>query len=141
MRPLSDNHRVVIEATEPVVVNGNADELHRVILNLVDNAIRHTPRGSTITVTSRLDGSTAEVRVEDDGPGIPEEMWPSIFDRFVRHDGPGDRAKGKGTGLGLSIVRVIARSHGGSASVGDSPLGGARFVVRIPASRAAETAV
>ena len=141
LRPLSDNHRVVIEAAEPVVVNGNADELHRVILNLVDNAIRHTPRGSTITVTSRLDGSTAEVRVEDDGPGIPEEMWPSIFDRFVRHDGPGDRAKGKGTGLGLSIVRVIARSHGGSASVGDSPLGGARFVVRIPASRAAETAV
>ena len=60
-------------------------------------------------------------------------MWPTIFDRFVRHDGPGDRAKGKGTGLGLSIVRMIARSHGGSASVGNSPRGGASFVIRIPA--------
>ena len=134
--PISDEHDVVIDAPEPVVVSGNADELHRVILNLIDNAIRHTPPGSTITVTSRLDGDMAEVRVEDDGPGIPEEMWPTIFDRFVRHHGPGDRAKGKGTGLGLSIVRVIARSHGGTATVGKSDAGGAAFVVRIPAARA-----
>ncbi len=140
LRPLSDNHQIVIEAAEPVIVNGNGDELHRVILNLVDNAIRHTPEGSTITVTSRQDGATAEIRVEDDGPGIPEDMWPTIFDRFVRHDGPGDRAKGKGTGLGLSIVRVIARSHGGTASVGNSPQGGASFVIRIPAAKSAEPA-
>lgn len=133
LRPLSDGHRIVIAAPEPVVVTGNPDELHRVILNLIDNAIRHTPEGTTITVTCRLDGDMAEMKVEDDGPGIPEELWPTIFDRFVRNSGPGDRAKGKGTGLGLSIVRVIARSHGGSATVGDSPLGGACFVVRIPA--------
>ncbi len=138
LRPISEGHNVVLDAAGPVVVSGNGDEIHRVILNLIDNAIRHTPPGSTITVTSRLDGDTAEVRVEDDGPGIPREMWPTIFDRFVRHDGPGDRAKGKGTGLGLSIVRVIARSHGGSATVGDSPQGGASFVVRIPALRSTE---
>lgn len=138
--PISDEHEVVIDAPEPVVVNGNGDELHRVILNLIDNAIRHTPPGSTITVTSRLDGDMAEVRVEDDGPGIPEEMWPTIFDRFVRHHGPGDRAKGKGTGLGLSIVRVIARRHGGTATVGESSAGGACFVVRIPAARAESSA-
>ncbi|MBN8869536.1 MAG: HAMP domain-containing protein [Solirubrobacterales bacterium] len=136
LRPLCENHRVVLDVPEPVVVSGNADELHRVILNLVDNSIRHTPEETTITVTSRLDGDTGEVRVEDDGPGVPKEMWPTIFDRFVRHDGPGDRAKGKGTGLGLSIVRVIARSHGGTATVGDSPHGGASFVVRIPALKA-----
>lgn len=133
LRPISDHHNVVVDAPRPVNVRGSADELHRVILNLIDNAIRHTPEGSTITVTSRLDGDTAEIRVEDDGPGIPEKMWPTIFDRFVRHAGPGDRAKGKGTGLGLSIVRVIARAHGGNATVGVSPDGGASFVVRIPA--------
>ena len=100
---------MVLDAPEPVTVSGNDDEIHRVILNLIDNAIRHTPEGTTITVTTRLDGDTAELRVEDDGPGIPKELWPTIFDRFVRNTGPGDRAKGKGTGLGLSIVRVIAR--------------------------------
>ncbi|MCB8915107.1 MAG: HAMP domain-containing histidine kinase [Thermoleophilales bacterium] len=132
LRPLSENHQLVIDCPEPLVVSGNPDELHRVILNLVDNSIRHTPQGTTISVTGRPDGDMAEIRVEDDGSGIPKEMWPTIFDRFVRHDGPGDRAKGKGTGLGLSIVRVIARSHGGSATVGDSSQGGAAFTVRIP---------
>jgi signal transduction histidine kinase len=141
LKPLCDNHDVVLDSAGPVVINGNSDELHRVILNLVDNAFRHTPSGSTITVTSRLDGDLAELRVEDDGPGIPKDLWPTIFDRFVRHAGPGDRAKGKGTGLGLSIVRVIARSHGGNASVGDSPQGGASFVIRIPAARAVENTV
>lgn len=132
LRPLSDHHRIVLDTPGPVPVRGIQDELHRVILNLVDNAIRHTPEGTTITVTSRVDGDMAEIRVEDDGPGIPQELWPQIFNRFVRNTGPGDRAKGKGTGLGLAIVRVISRSHGGTASVGDSPQGGASFVIRIP---------
>lgn len=140
LRPLCDNHNVVLDNPAEVIVNGNGDELHRVFLNLIDNAIRHTPAGTTITVTSRLDGDTAELRVEDDGPGIPRDLWPTIFDRFVRNAGPGDRAKGKGSGLGLSIVRVIARAHGGTATVGDSPSGGASFVVRIPAARTADLA-
>lgn len=130
--PLSDHHELVVEAPEPVIVSGIGDELHRVILNLVDNAIRHTPQGTTIVVTTRIDGDTAELRVDDNGPGIPKDLWPTIFDRFVRNAGPGDRARGKGTGLGLAIVRVIARAHGGTATVGDSPRGGASFVVRIP---------
>ncbi|HNC05521.1 MAG TPA: HAMP domain-containing sensor histidine kinase [Solirubrobacterales bacterium] len=138
LRPLSDNHTIALDTPEAAVVEGNGDDLHRVILNLIDNAIRHTPAGSTITVTTRLDRDIAEIRVEDDGPGVPKEMWPTIFDRFVRHDGRGDRKKGKGTGLGLAIVRVIARSHGGSARVGTSPEGGASFVVRIPAIKPAE---
>lgn len=139
LRPISGGHEVTLAAPAPVFVEGNEDELHRVMLNLIDNAIRHTPKGSTITVSSHLDGDTAELRIEDDGPGIPREMWPTIFDRFVRDDGRGDRAaKGKGTGLGLSIVRVIARSHGGTATVGVSRSGGASFVVRIPALDPAE---
>lgn len=136
LRPLSDNHQIRLDVSEPVLVSGNPDELHRVILNLIDNAIRHTPHGTTITVTSRLDGDTAELKVEDDGPGIPDELRPTIFERFVRNTGPGDRARGKGTGLGLAIVRVIARKHGGTATVGDSPDGGASFVIRIPAGKA-----
>jgi len=135
LRPLSDHHEIVLQNPEPVPVSGIPDELHRVILNLVDNAIRHTPEGTSITVTSRCDGDMAEIRVEDDGPGIPRELWPQIFNRFVRNTGPGDRARGKGTGLGLAIVRVIARSHGGTATVGDSPQGGASFVIRLPLLR------
>lgn len=135
LRPLSADHRILLDTPEPVMVLGSADDLHRVIINLIDNGIRHTPPGSSIKVSVRLDGDTAELMVEDDGPGIPEELWPNIFDRFVRNAGPGDRARGKGTGLGLAIVRVIARSHGGNASVGRSARGGAAFTVRIPAER------
>ena len=136
LRPLSADHRILLDTPEPVTVLGSGDELHRVIINLIDNGIRHTPPGSSITVSVRLEGDTAELKVEDDGPGIPEELWPNIFDRFVRNAGPGDRARGKGTGLGLAIVRVIARSHGGNASVGRSAQGGAAFTIRIPAEKA-----
>jgi len=135
LKPLFEDHHLVLDTHGPVVVDGIGDELHRVIVNLIDNAIRHTPAGSTITVTTRLDADIAELRVEDDGPGIPVELRPTIFDRFVRNTGPADRARGKGSGLGLAIVKAIARSHGGSAAVGDSPRGGACFMVRIPAAK------
>ena len=66
--------------------------------------------------------------VEDDGPGIPEELRPRLFERFVRGRGDG----GGGSGLGLAIVRAVALSHGGSVAVERSATGGARFVVRLP---------
>ncbi|HTU14117.1 MAG TPA: HAMP domain-containing sensor histidine kinase [Solirubrobacterales bacterium] len=132
--PLSEHHRIELRADAPVIVNGAADDLHRVVLNLVDNAVRHTPEGSTITVTvgSKDDGERAWLSVADDGPGIPEELRPQIFDRFVRNTGPGDRASAKGTGLGLAIVSTIAKGHDGVATVGDSASGGAMFMVDIP---------
>lgn len=132
--PLSEGHRIEVEPGDPVILSGTADELHRVILNLVDNAVRHTPEGTTITVATSIDeeAGQAVLTVADDGPGVPEDLWPHIFDRFVRNTGPGDRAGSNGTGLGLAIVFAIAKGHGGIAKVGDSPSGGAMFSVLLP---------
>ena len=104
------------------------------MINLIDNAISHIGAGATITVATTADRErdTATLTVSDDGPGIPEEMRDQIFERFVRSAGPGDRSGRKGTGLGLAIVKAISEGHGGTASVGESPSGGAEFTVTIP---------
>lgn len=132
--PLSENHQIELDAPEPVVLEGTADELHRVILNLVDNAVRHTPEGTTITVATKVDEGRREavLTVSDDGPGVSEELRSHVFDRFVRNTGPADRAASNGTGLGLAIVFAIAKGHDGLATVGNSPSGGAEFSVRLP---------
>jgi signal transduction histidine kinase len=134
LRPLSDGHDIEVDLGSEAPVSGIPDDLHRVVINLVDNAVRHTPEGTTIRVavsSSEADG-TATLRVSDDGPGIPEDVRRQIFDRFVRSAGPGDRAKSNGSGLGLAIVQAIAVEHGGEAEVGDSPEGGALFTVTLP---------
>ncbi len=134
LRPLSDRHELVLDADSPVPVNGVVDDLHRVVINLIDNAISHIHDGATITVSTRSDPDTgvATLTVSDDGPGIPPEMRDQIFERFVRNAGPGDRSGRKGTGLGLAIVRAISEGHGGSATVGESPTGGAEFTIALP---------
>jgi len=136
--PLSEDHHIKLDAHAPVKVKGSADDLHRVVLNLVDNAVRHTPEGSTITVAvgTSDDGERALLTVSDDGPGIPVELRAQIFDRFVRNTGPGDRASANGTGLGLAIVSTISQSHDGTAEVGDSASGGAKFTVDLPVLKA-----
>jgi signal transduction histidine kinase len=121
-----------IENERPLPVDGNPDELHRLVLNLLDNAVRHTPPGSTIELRLRAAGNEAVVEVADDGPGIPPELREQIFERFVRGEGPADTAVGGGSGLGLAIVSAVAASHGGGAEAGKSELGGARFRVRLP---------
>src|SRR5204863_2572795 len=117
---------------------GNPDELHRLIRNLLENAVRHTPEKATVELTARRDGDEALLEVLDDGPGIPAEMETQVFDRFVRGEGPADTAAGGGSGLGLAIVRAVAESHGGSVSAGRSTYGGARFSVRLPLEKAAD---
>lgn len=114
-----------------LVVHGNPDELHRMIVNLVDNAIRHTPTGTNVEVSLTGTDGTANVEVCDDGPGVDPEMRERIFERFVHGEGPADQSTG-GVGLGLAIVRSVAESHGGTARVGDAASGGARFVVSLP---------
>jgi two-component system OmpR family sensor kinase len=121
-----------IENERPLPVDGNPDELHRMVLNLLDNAVRHTPAGSTIELRLRAEGEDAVVEVADDGPGVPPELREQIFERFVRGEGPADTAIGGGSGLGLAIVRAVATSHGGGAEVGESESGGAVFRVRLP---------
>jgi two-component system, OmpR family, sensor kinase len=125
--PVSDDHELSIDA-EPAVVDGVRDDLHRLALNLLENAVRHTPPGTRVLArTASVDGH-AELVVEDDGPGIPPELRENLFDRFVR----GGRDGGRGSGLGLAIVRAVATSHGGTVLLESPEHGGTRFVIRIP---------
>ncbi|MGK3200708.1 sensor histidine kinase [Amycolatopsis sp. MEPSY49] len=111
------------------VVRGHAGRLERVLRNLVDNAERHAKSRVTITLTAS-DGQ-AVLAVQDDGPGIPAEERDRVFDRFVRLDTDRAREDDGGAGLGLAIAAEIARSHGGSLRVADSP-SGARLELRLP---------
>jgi two-component system, OmpR family, sensor kinase len=128
--PMADRHELSISA-EPAIVEGVRDELHRLVLNLLENAIRHTPPGTTVQAATQSRDGQAVVTVQDTGPGIPPELQHRVFERFVR----GGRDGGRGSGLGLAIVRSVAQSHGGTVSV-ETPEGGTgtRFVIRIPAA-------
>jgi two-component system, OmpR family, sensor kinase len=134
VRPVADGHRLELSAAEPVAVEGDPDELHRLAVNLIDNGLRHTPAGTTIDIVVRRGDGAAELEVSDDGPGIPEAERQAVFSRFARVGGPGDLLADSGTGLGLAIVKAVAGSHGGSVEAGESPSGGARFTVRLPAT-------
>jgi signal transduction histidine kinase len=124
--PMADGHELTVDADE-AVVDGVRDELHRMALNLMENAIRHTPDGTHVSARVEATNGQVVVTVEDDGPGVPAELRDRIFERFVR--GTGDR--GSSSGLGLSIVRAVAQSHGGSVEL-EKAIRGARFVVRLP---------
>jgi two-component system, OmpR family, sensor kinase len=132
---LMGKRTLTIDNDRPLFVDGSPDELHRMVLNLLDNAVHHTPAGTTIELSLRQSGGEAIVEVGDDGPGIPIEMREQIFDRFVRGEGSADTAGGPGTGLGLAIVSAVAVSHGGSVEAVDSASGGALFRARIPLAK------
>ena len=117
-------------AVEPVQLCGDARLLEQVVRNLVHNALGHA-RGTVRVSTSAMGDDLAVLAVDDDGPGVPEDRREDIFERFVRLDVSRDRDHG-GVGLGLAIVAEIVRAHGGRIHVGDSPSGGARFVVELP---------
>jgi two-component system, OmpR family, sensor kinase len=115
-------------------VTGDERRLEQVLQNLVANAVRHTPRGGRIALTAApVEGDVAIV-VQDSGPGIPAEHLPHVFDRFYRVDSARDARSG-GSGLGLSIVRAVVEQHGGRISASNGAAGGARFELRLPASR------
>jgi two-component system OmpR family sensor kinase len=120
----------------PTLVNGDADALSTAIRNLVDNAIRYTPRGGRVRVTVRQSDGEIQVSVEDCGPGVPEKDREAIFSPLNR--GPSESADGnlEGHGLGLAIARRIVECHRGGVSVEDAAGSGARFVIRIPAAPA-----
>jgi two-component system, OmpR family, sensor kinase len=133
--PLMGDRTLSIDNDRPLRVEGSPDELHRMVLNLLDNAARHTPAGALIELSLREEGGDAVVEVGDDGPGIPAAMREQVFDRFVRGEGPADTAAGTGTGLGLAIVNAVASSHGGRVEAAESRSGGALFRVRIPLAK------
>jgi two-component system phosphate regulon sensor histidine kinase PhoR len=120
-----------LEAPEPVAVDADRDRLAQVAVNLVDNALRHTPAGGSVTVEVAQEAKWALLRVRDDGSGIPFADLAHIFDRFYVADR--SRSRGlSGSGLGLSIVRNLIEAHGGNVTV-ESVLGrGATFTCRLP---------
>jgi two-component system OmpR family sensor kinase len=138
LSPVAEEHELTV-SPGPAVIDANRDELHRLILNLIENAMRHTPAGTTIRAQSGTARGQALLVIEDDGPGIPTELHSRVFDRFVR--GQGD--SGSGTGLGLAIVRAVSESHGaevrltGAQEPGAGRGPGTRFEVRFPLSKEA----
>ncbi len=123
---------LTLEAPDAVPAVGERDELERLLLNLIENAIKYNRPGGRVRV--RLDARDSEliIEVRDSGIGIPEEALERVFERFYRVDKGRSRDQG-GTGLGLAIIKHVAQSHGGSIEV-ESKLGhGSTFIVRLPA--------
>lgn len=116
----------------PTEVSGDPGRLRQVVTILVDNALRHAPAGSSVTVSVRPDGPTGTLVVDDEGPGMRPEDLPRVFDRFYRAPG----ASGDGTGLGLAIAAWIVEHHAGRIEATNRPSGGARFTVQLPLTRA-----
>ncbi|MEU2605126.1 HAMP domain-containing sensor histidine kinase [Streptomyces albus] len=117
---------------EATLVRGDASRLQQVLVNLLANARTHTPEGTVVTARVRraAAGGGVAVQVEDDGPGIPRQTLPHIFERFARGDPSRSRSHGN-TGLGLAIVRAVVAAHGGEVSVTSAP-GRTVFTVRLP---------
>jgi len=142
---------------EPILIQGDQHRLHQVMANLLSNAGKHTPAGSTVSVALAVDprtsretaysegtaalqrgappqGPRVELSVTDDGPGIPPELLPELFERFTRADTSRARdahAAGKSTGLGLAIVDAVVVAHGGCITVTSRP-GKTRFAITLP---------
>jgi signal transduction histidine kinase len=131
IKPLREEHQIELKLDKAVVL-GTSDDLYRLVLNLLSNAVRHTPPGTKVEVSTTTDGDTVELIIEDDGPGIPPAIAANVFDRFVK-----GRSSRKGSsGLGLAIVKAVAETHSGTVRLEQSAKGkGARFVVDLPAAK------
>jgi two-component system OmpR family sensor kinase len=152
-----DHHWRLDLPSDPILVRGDEHRLHQVLANLMSNAGKHTPPGSTVSVALHVEAtpgvsspaaadgglvergtrpaaSRVELSITDDGPGIPAELLPDLFERFTRADTSRARdldAAGKSTGLGLAIVDAVVAAHGGSITVTSRP-GRTRFAIYLP---------
>jgi len=121
---------------EPVSVAGDDARLHQVLANLLSNARTHTPPGTTVNVVLSISDGSAELTVTDDGPGVPADLQPEVFERFARGDSSRSRAAGS-TGLGLAIVAAVVQAHHGHVAVRSRP-GHTEFRVRLPLTARAQ---
>lgn len=135
VREQYDSKGVALHARveDSAAVTVDPDRLGQVLGNLLDNALRHTPRGGTVTVTSRqVDGDRVEIAVADTGEGIAPDHLDHLFDRFYRADTARDRVHG-GSGIGLTITRALVEAHRGRIRAhSDGPGCGARFTIELP---------
>ena len=123
MGPTASEGQVVLQAAlhQAVPVRGDATAIGRVLRNLVDNAIRHSPRGGDVVVSVEVGDGTAVVQVRDDGPGFDADFLPRAFERFSQHDPA--RSRHGGAGLGLAIAQTLIQAHGGSVTIEAGPGG------------------
>jgi len=136
-RPLAAERGVTLAGPDegpPIAVDVDPDRLVQSLLVLLDNAMRHSPSGGTVTVATERGGGHAVLSVADEGPGIPRDARERVFEPFARLPGAAG-SKGSGSGLGLAIARRIVELHGGTLAVDDAPGGGARFILALPAAR------
>ena len=127
--------KIATHVADPdAIVRADNERLQQVFWNLLANAVKFTPAGGTIDVYLERNGSLAEIRIEDSGPGIPQEFLPRIFERFSQADGSSTRKHG-GLGLGLAIVRHLVELHGGTVSAANRESGGAVLTVKLPVMR------
>jgi signal transduction histidine kinase len=126
MRAQADAKRVAVQAQVPgdlAPARANPEKLQRVLFNLIQNAIRHTPADGSVTVAAQSNGGRVEVEVADTGEGLPPEDRERAFEPFYRGGAGADRAAGAGTGLGLTICRAIVEAHGGEIWFAESQRG------------------
>jgi heavy metal sensor kinase len=117
---------------QPVIVNGDAQRLKQLLLNLIDNAIKYTAPGGKVRLELKVEGKEAALKVSDTGRGIPPEDLPHIFERFFRHSRTTSDRSAIGFGLGLAIVKWIVDSHGGKIEAQSRVGQGTTFTVRLP---------
>ncbi|TDW88650.1 HAMP domain-containing sensor histidine kinase [Kribbella sp. VKM Ac-2566] len=115
---------------EPIIVIGDEQRLHQVVANLLTNARRHTPPGTTVTVAATSSDRSALLTIHDDGPGIPADLLPNVFQRFARADTARNRSTG-GAGLGLSLAQSITQAHQGTLTLTSTP-GNTTFTLTLP---------
>ena len=130
LRPLADDRGTTLTAkARPAAVIGDTDRLHQIAVNLIANAVKFTPAGGAITISTSSDEVSACLEIVDNGPGIPEQELPHVFERFWR-GANGDKATG--SGIGLAVVAELVAAHHGTVSAGNVPGGGARFRITLP---------
>lgn len=135
MRPAIASRRHTVQESMLAVeipVDGDADRLHQVVTNLIDNAVKYTPPGGRIVLAATTEGNEAVLKIDDDGIGIPPDMQASIFELFTRVPNP-DTLNEKGLGIGLSLVKNLVAQHGGTIQVRSNGAGsGSEFTIRLP---------
>jgi two-component system sensor histidine kinase KdpD len=134
-RELSNRHVRVDIPNDFPLINVDGFLLEQVLVNLLENAIRYTPAASQIELSARIAGKHVEIRVADNGPGLPPGSESKVFDKFFRGSiiAPDGR---RGVGLGLAICRAIVEAHGGQTKASNRQRGGAEFLVILPCNEA-----
>jgi PAS domain S-box-containing protein len=134
------NIRFTVDTPAALPAQVDGEKVERMLINLLSNAFKFTPDGGVVGLSLKERSGRALIRVQDNGPGIPEKMRESVFERFRQGEGGMERHHG-GTGLGLAIVQEFASLHGGAVDVKEAPGGGALFTLNLPLAAPADTTV